>query len=289
MSDEQVNESVEKEVVESTSSDWRSSISEEFRGDDILKDVKSIDDLAKGYIHAQRSMGSMVRIPGEDAGEEQLNAFYSKLEKIPGVVKFDEEDTSSVYEKLGKPSDVDGYEIKQDLPADTYDSEQLGTFKNLSHELGLNNSQFNKLLEFEQSRMDHMIKSREESRGKAEEALKSQWGNDYANRLAGAKAAIETYKESNPEAVEALVNSEAGNNPVFLQILSELGKNMQESGHPNLQNSTSYGMTPDDAKAKIEEIIGNKSHPYHDRKNPAHEAAVVRVKKLYEAAYPGEL
>lgn len=267
--------------------DWKGSLSEELRGDDILKDVGSIEDLAKGYAHAQRAIGGMVRIPGEDAGEEQRDAFYKRLETVPGVTRINEEDLSGLYDKLGRPESSEKYEIKLDIDPELWDNAKIDKFKDVAHGLGLNNVQLNKLLEFEKTRIDEYVESFEVVRDNCTKTLRSEWGDGYDSRLAGAKAAINVFADKFPDDIKDLVGGPAGNNPAFLAIMAELGSNMQESGHPGLTTSQKYGMTPQDAKDSIAEIQGNGAHPYNDRSNPAHEAAVLKMAKLYESAFPG--
>lgn len=298
MSDEvNTSESVDNSSDQGTTSttietkvNWKDSINEEIRGDDLLKDVQSLDDLAKGYVHAQRTIGGMVRIPGEDAGEEQLNEFYSKLEKIPGVVRFDAENPESILTKLGKPESSDKYEIKLDIDDNLWDNSQLDSFKGVAHEAGLTNAQLNKLLDFEKARIDQGVLQSQEARSSAEKVLKDQWGADFTARMEGAKAAISVYAEKFPEAADALINGPAGNNPAFLSMLSELGGVLQEKGHPNLQSKGTYGTTPQEALAQIDEIMSNPAHPYHDKSQPdLRQRAVEKVNALYNIAYPDEV
>jgi hypothetical protein len=297
MSDEVNNESVENSADQSTNSteietkvNWKNSISEDIRSDEILNNVNSLDDLAKGYVHAQRTIGGMVRIPGEDAGTDQLNEFYSKLEKIPGVVRFDAENPDSILSKLGKPESSDKYEIKLDIDENLWDNSQLDSFKGVAHEAGLTNKQLNKLLEFEKARIDQGVLNTEEVKSTAEKTLRDQWGSDYSARMEGAKAAFNVYAEKFPEHADSLINGPAGNNPAFLSMLSELGGILQEKGHPNLQSKGSYGMTPQDALAQIDEIMGNPAHPYHDRSQPElRQRAVEKINALYNIAYPDEV
>ena len=52
--------------------DFRSSLPEDLREEASLADIKDVGSLAKSYVNAQRMLGSSIRIPGQDAGEEQM-------------------------------------------------------------------------------------------------------------------------------------------------------------------------------------------------------------------------
>ena len=266
--------------------DWRSGLSDELKDSDMIKEVKSVEDLAKGYVHAQKSIGGMVRIPGEDAGAEQLDAFYSRLETIPGVTRINSEDMAGLYDKLGRPESAEKYEIKLDIDPEIWDNTQVEKFKTVAYELGLNHSQLNKLLEFEKIRIDEHAEAVQDVRVSSERALRDTWGEAYDSRLAGAKAAIAVFADKFPEDVKALVAGPAGNNPAFLAILAEIGGNMQESGHPGLKTVSRYGVTPEEAQEQINEIKGNLAHAYYNATDPEHPAAVLKVQKLYNSVHP---
>ena len=128
---------------------WRDSIPEDLRDDASLKDITDPGVLAKNYVHAQKMLGTSVRIPGEDAGPEDLEAFYSKLDKIPGLMKSpnleNEEDVKAFYRTLGTPEDATGYQFE---PADESVKaimpdldDRLGYYKDIFHKANFTTSQ----------------------------------------------------------------------------------------------------------------------------------------------------
>lgn len=283
-SNEQVAQESLQEVVAPVS--FKDSLPEDLRSDSSLADIKDIESLAKSYINAQRMLGSSVRIPGEDAGKEQLDAFYAKLSKIPGVARIDGDDKSDLFAKLGRPESPENYKI--DLPegVEIADPELLGDFRKLSHELGLTQEQVSKIAEFDLQREVARAEAMDRARTSAESELRSLWGADFNNRMEGAKATARVLSEQFPDAMQELIHGPAGNNPAFLSILSQLGSALQESGAVDLKGSVNYGTAPAEAMEKIDEIMGNKAHPYHNSADPGHANAVERVKALYALAYP---
>lgn len=85
-----------------------------------FKDAKSV---AKSAYEQSKLLGNSIRIPGENATDEEKAAYR---------------------EKLGAPKDAAGYEFTapKDLPEDLpYDGERADAFKAKAHELGLSKAQ----------------------------------------------------------------------------------------------------------------------------------------------------
>lgn len=279
------------EVTNEASSEFsfKDHISEEFRSDSSLEDIKDLDSLAKGYIHSQKMLGSSIRIPTEDSSPEAINDFYSKLQQVPGVVRLPDEDTpeamGELFNKLGRPESFDKYEFKDNQAH--IDPDKLTEFKQTAHEMGLSNSQAQKLLGFyEEAVLGPELQNFTESKEQGEALLKQQWGSDYTARMEGAKLSAAKYSEKHPEAMQQLINSPVGNNPAFIEILSDLAAGMSETEVVRGLNKAQYGMSSEEAMDKIQEILGNRDHAYHDASNPAHSAAVQKMQSLYGKAYP---
>ncbi len=262
---------------------------EEMHNDPSLKDFKSVEDLAKSYKSAETMIGGSIRIPGEDASQEQKESFYAKLKEVPGVTITPDgdnpEEMDNFLRSIGKGKPESATEYKVDIPDVDPNDPMLGTFKDFAHQTGLTQDQAQQAVEFH-----HKLQQNEKSMmGEyAATALKEKWGADYDTRLQGANAALKTYEPMYPEAVKALRQSAHGNNPAIIAMLSDMAHMMQESGVATLPTTPKYGLTPDEAKMKVEEIQSNKSHPYHNAYDPNHNAAVERVQKYYEMMYPNK-
>ena len=204
MSEEVVtNEAVEQEapaaaVEESKSLDQvdGSFLPEDLRDDPSLKDFKSINDLVKSYKSSEAMLGGSIRIPGEDASEEQKTAFYAKLMKVPGVALLPEEDDqesmNSYLKSVGKapPESADHYSIE--LEGVEADDPYLKSFREFAHSTGLTQEQAKASMDFiDNSQTDDAKAMNEHGVAK----LKETWGGDYENRLNGANAALKMYTE----------------------------------------------------------------------------------------------
>lgn len=278
-------------VAEVSDVSFLDSLSEDLKSEPSLKDFKDVEGLAKSYVSAQKMIGNSIRIPSEDAGDEAREEFYKKLESVPGVARLPEEGNEEAINqfltKLGRPENAADYklEIPEDIPID---DGALNSFKELAHKVGLTSTQAKKLMEFEVGRAKAHTEASEEARIAAETALKEVWGNDYNTRLESAKIASNVFKEKYPDAMNELVNGPAGNNPALLAILSEVGKSMNEAGVVSGAAKLQFGVTAEEARERIEEVRMNRAHPYHNPTDPNHQAAVEKMHKLYNAAYPEE-
>ena len=204
---------------------------------------------------------------------------------IDGVlIKSDE----NLLNKLGKTDTIEGYEIEQSITPELVNSvpnlsTEIGDFKSIAHDIGLTNEQAQKLVEM---RM-HTLQSQEEQnaqlRVNSEAKLKEIWGNEYNNRLDAAKQVAKIYSDKYSDEMTQLINSPAGNNPAFLNILSELAVIYKEKGHEGLSTSQ-FGMTPEDAIKKIAEKRDNEDFKaaHNDFMHPRHESAVNELMELYK-------
>jgi hypothetical protein len=276
-----------EQASESGSVSFTDQLPEDLRSEPSLSDFKDITGLAKSYVSAQKMLGGSIRVPTEDASAEAKEEFYNKLQDVPGVVRIPEDgDMSSLYTRLGRPETADQYKV--DVEGE-FDSESLGAFKNMAHELGLNNTQLNKVIEFDIMRTDAYREGMETYKSQATEVLQQAWGTDFENRMSGAKEALKSYSEKYPEFVNELMNGDNpfGNNPIVIMALSELHGTMKESGVVSGSSGVKYGLSAEDAQNQLDDIRSNPSHPYFNATDPSHDAAVAKVNKLYSVIYGG--
>ena len=112
------------------SEDWRTAIPEDLQNDPSLADIQDISSLAKGYVHAQRMIGTdKVSIPTNQASQEELDTFYNKL---------------------GRPETPQGYEAPtENMPDLPVNEEVRNQFYEEAHRIGLNKQQTAALLRWE--------------------------------------------------------------------------------------------------------------------------------------------
>ena len=265
MTTEQDNPTTESTVLgssESDNQDWKSSLPEELRNDATLQNIHDVESAAKTLIHQQKMMGSRIPIPKTD------------------------EEKGELYSKLGRPETSDKYEltIPQEL-GNFFPEANMNEFKNIAHQIGLNNEQANALIEFQAKAIQNDM-ANEGSRlavGKeeTEAALKQEWGLEYDKNVRAAQRALQVYGD--PEIVE-LMNTEAGNHPAVVKLFARLGKEVTEDMAQNTQNNT-LASSPLDAKAEIETIFADAKHPYHHPDDQKHKEAVEKMRQLHEKVH----
>lgn len=254
---------------------------------------KDLEEVVKSYVSAQKEIGARIRIPGENASAEQKKEFLEKVTKIPGIARMpDPQDPKSLeefYTKLGRPANPESYklELPQQIPSD---DPVLNQFKQTAFQLGLNQQQTQALVNFELLKQNAAAEAMTAESRRVGSMLKETWGNEFDNKMQSAKEAVLHFSGKYPNEVQALISGPTGNNPVLLQMASELGRLYRENGVIKGE-AVSAGNTPEEARSKIKEIDSNRDHPA----NPLfkgkigekeRQAAILERSKLYAAAYP---
>lgn len=251
------------------SGDWRTSLPEEIRSHASLDSITDVGALAKSYVHAQSMIGAdKVVVPGKWATED---------------------DWSAVYDKLGRPADADGYELKVETPEGVEpDGEMLSWFKSTAHANGLTPRQAQGLLaeytQFTQGREQSTSGQIEQQQANAEQELRREWGEAYDNRLSVAKDVLAQFG-SDELADTATTNGSTlfGNDPNVIRMLHKVGAYINErvSEDGLLGAKTAGGMAPDEIRAKLRELTAEGS-PYWNNRAPEHDWYVEEALRMQE-------
>tara|TARA_R110000824_G_scaffold64937_9_gene169528 strand:+ start:150 stop:986 length:837 start_codon:yes stop_codon:yes gene_type:complete len=247
---------------ESDNQDWKSTLSEDLRNDPTLKNFKDVESLAKTVVHQQKQMGNRIPIP-----------------KTP-------EEHMEVYNKLGRPETADKYEVAVPETHTEYIGEdQINQFKNVAHNIGLNNEQVKQLIDFQVKNIDAQAQRYQTDiavqKQHTEESLKKEWGHEYDINVRNARRALQVYGD--PEITE-LMNGEAGNIPAVVKMFARLGKEVTEDMAQNTQNNN-LATSPLDAQQEITDIMDDGEHPYHNGKHREHLQAVEHMRQLHEKVF----
>lgn len=243
---------------------WREVIPEDIRNDPSLKDIKDITGLAKGYVGAQKLIGSKISVPGEG----------------------DDAAWNTLYDKLGRPVSPDKYDVKRpEIPEGMAYNEGLEKqFLPVAHKIGLNTKQVNALIAWQAETMKQEAEQSRQGMKTAEEALKKEWGNDYANKVSVAQRVIKDY--AGQEVVDFLEKSQLGNNPAFIKFVHEIGSALVEDGAAPKGGGSSGGMTPQDAQKKIDTLLADPqfTSKYFNSRKEGHKEAVAEIFHLRKLA-----
>ena len=248
-----------------------------------LSRYSDIPSLAKGLVEKQSAIGSMIRIPGEDASKESMQEFTEKLVKVPGVARLptesdDTEGWEALYKKLGRPDSEDGYTL-DGLEEDKIDQGRFDAVRKKAYAMGLNNKQLQSLM---QADAKYQAEREEEAIGEVRqqaEALKQEWGADYERRV---NAALDIAKNKGGDDFAGLLKSfpDMAKHPGFLRTFEKLAREFT-GDNPRIDPQPEGVPTPEEASMKIQEIRQNPEHPYNNP-NLMGKAKRAVMRQMYE-------
>ena len=250
---------VEKPDWYSSGEEWKTFLPEDLKSDPSLGPIKSVDNLAKSYVHSQRMLGAdKVTIPGKHATEDEWRQFHTKI---------------------GVPEEVDKYQVNG---SDSLDKEFFDDFRKTAHSAGILPDQAQKVF-------DWYVRSAEEAGKRDEEKftnsqndgvreLQKEWGSAYDDKVKRAQAAVGHYGDDN--LINFLDETGLGNNPNLIKAFSKIGDTLSEDQFKGTVKGE-LGFTPDEAQRKLNDIFANKDHPYFDKTHPNHKNAMEEVQTLF--------
>jgi len=248
--------------------DWRSQIPEDLKDEKTLSPEVAPDlpSLIRTAVHAQRMLGKSIRILDEKATADER-------------VKWEDE----TYARLGRPAKSEDYQItRPDLPEGfTWNDNLEKWFRTVSHSIGLNSKQVQKLVddyvkwEMEQEKIARV----ELEDGLAK--LKAEMGDDFPRAARGARAVV--FRVGGEEFMKFLDDSGLGDHPAMIRFCARLGDLLGEDVL-QLPGEIDVGEIHS-AKAKIAAILQDPKHPYHLKKGElGHKEAVEEMFKLQQIA-----
>lgn len=240
---------------------WLKGVPEELVKEPSVKNLPDLQSLVKSYVSAQKMIGAeKVVIPKKDATAEQWGEFYKKI---------------------GLPEQLDKYNITKDesslLEPTFFDAFKEAAFKNgiLPHQAqGL-------LSTFDNIAKTNTEKFSAEAKAQAENnitALKTEWGDAFGSKLEIIKETVDKFGGDDLRSV--LQNAGLATNPIIAKAFLQIGENLQEKAPKGLE-----AKSPGQVKQSIDEIMGDRNHPYHNPSHIGHAAAVREVEALFQKQY----
>jgi hypothetical protein len=244
-----------------TEVNWKESLPDDLREDPSLKSIQDVPGLAKSYIHAQKMVGAdKIPVPTEHATQEDWNA---------------------VYEKLGRPDSPEGYQIEGEA------TEIINEFKPIAHQLGLNNNQVTKLVEFYNAQQETATNNAQvdlqQYQAESEAAMRKELGRAYDTKMKSAsRVAQNIFTKDQLDKTKLSDGSRLGDNPMFLKAMIKVSDMISED-RP-ISNPQEMILTPDQAREKMDAAMAPGS-PYWDKTHPNHAKAVEDVMNLREMVH----
>jgi len=250
--------------------DWKQALPEEIRETPAIQNFKTPADLAKSYLHQQKFIGK---------------------EKLP--VPKDETDKEAwdiVYDRLGRPSKPEGYELPKmdNIRTDALGpKEYVDDFKKFAHSIGLTNRQVSELYKWNAELGTNILNKRDEAYQEAmlkgETQLRREWGDAFPEKLELAKQAFRAFVPK--EKINFFETSGLGNDPDFIKMFAGIAMKMSEASVQGA--SKNLTLTPYEAKKEIMDMLSNPKSPLNISDHPEHNAAVERRIQLEEVVSRG--
>lgn len=183
---------------------------EEFRNDSTLNIFTSQDAFIKAVLAERKDNGVAVKIPGENATDEDWGKFY---------------------DRLGRPESSEAYGLSKELPEGLDFSEELyNGFTKEIYAAGLSKKQAEKIYTWYNNTSAEMAKdisakieaSYKKSVDDAVASLKKEWGTDYQQNLDSAVAMANKFLS--PATKQYLNATKLGNNPLLIKDFYNLSK-----------------------------------------------------------------
>lgn len=207
MADEAVTDPQTENQEQTTSQEektWRDSLPE-----DVKQTVSRFTDeagLAQGYHELMKLDSGKVKIPGDEAGDEERGKFYAKL---------------------GRPETPEGYEIKRpQLPEGvSYDETFEKHIRSAAHHAGLNQKQLGYLAniynKYQADEFNRRIEDNEKLNNQRREKLIKERGEDgYKEDLELAKRA---YERLAPDELKELMTAEdIEQDPILVKLYAKI-------------------------------------------------------------------
>ncbi len=249
---------------------WRESLSEELRGEKCLETIKSFENMARGYVNAQKLVGAdKVVLPGDKSTDAEWGEFYKAT---------------------GRPDTGDEYQmVVPDEYKQHFTDERMAEARAMMHIIGLSRKQADALWVYEQKRVADGLAENDAAmvanRKAAEDTLRTRWGLSYDERLrlANRMIAENTPDEEAQQKLLALV----GNNPEVADFLATLGRKFTEA--KVIPGDGPVTPTPKEAKAKADELMMTEGYLGGQLKktDPAKHNRITReISELHEQAHP---
>jgi len=230
-----------------------------------LSPIKDVENLARSYVNAQRLIGA---------------------DKIAMPVNPTDEDLDRIYGKLGMPESPQGYEIKAD--GNIVTEEAATNFADVSHKLRLTPQQAEGIMDYYRSSVEQAMSAEsgviEESRETTENTLRQEWGRAYDQKVEAAAKVAQEFADPEMFNITLSDGSKLGDNAEFIKAFAKIADFRQTvtSEDTVAEMSQSNVMTPANARAEIDAIMGDKTHAYWNKNNPGHANAVSNMQQLME-------
>jgi len=242
---------------------WRDSLPDELKTNASLEKFSDVSTLAKSYINAESMIGKdKMVIPGANTTEDEWN---------------------DIYDKLGRPSDPNAYELTAELAeGEQIDEQLMSSFKETAHKHGLSPAQAQGLLDYYNSISSQSMVDLENNAVLAQEQsqreLREEWGRSYDDNLNKASTVGKQFFGEDVFGMQLADGSKLGDNPALIKGLSKMASIVSEDVFAGDKTAASSNAN---MQQQINDLTAPNS-PYWNKMDPQHEATVQKVLAMRE-------
>jgi len=224
--------------------------------------IKSMDDVVKGYYNAQKMVGAdKIVVPSKNSAPE---------------------DWKNYFVKAGLPEKFDDYKVE--LPSSFSDTEFNSEFLKTAYENNIRPDQLQKMTElFEKGNTklvtDYEAEVAANLQSTAAE-LKQEWGQGFDKQIARANRVIKHF--GGEDMHKQVLGSDLANNKDFLKLMAKIGEKMTGEDTFQYETASSFGMTKEEARSKMNAIYGDMSSPYFNSQHAQHKEFLDKMLKFQE-------
>lgn len=236
---------------------WKDSLPEELRNEPCLDNVKNFATLTKSYVNSQKMIGkNKIAIPGDNATEEERNAFYSAL---------------------GRPATANDYKYDNvKLPEGmSFDENAIAKFREFAFDHGVSQQVFEQAIAFDVERVriaqEAAVAAHNQEYTATMNKLQEKYGDNLPARIAQVDKALTTFGIKDIFIEKALTN-----NFEIFEALANIGSRISESKLMPGEVAQNF-KTP---QQQIDDIYADKNSPIYQMDHPKHDATVAEVKRL---------
>lgn len=228
----------------------------------MFSSIKSIDDVVKGYYNAQKMVGAdKIVVPNKNSSAEDWKNYYIKA---------------------GLPENFDSYKVE--LPQ-TFDNQEFNNeLLKTAYEMNVKPDQLQKLATLFEESNNKIVAEYEAQQAQmiqdTARELQQEWGQGFEKQLARANRVIKHF--GGDEMHQAVVNSDLGNNKEFLKLMAKIGEKMTGEDSFNYETTSTFGMTKEEARSKMNAIYGDMNSPYFNRDHAQHKEFLDKMLKYQE-------
>jgi hypothetical protein len=259
-----VEQTAQTEVPSFVAPEWAKGINvdQEILKAPMFSTIKSVDDVVKGFYHAQKMVGAdKIVVPTKNASADEWRNYYVKA---------------------GLPEKFDDYKVE--LPKGFDNQEFNAEFIKAAYENNIRPDQLQKLTEmFDQNNnkivADYEAQVAQEMQQTAAD-LRQEWGQGFDKQIATANRVIKHF--GGEELHKQVLGSDLANNKEFLKLMAKIGSKMTGEDSFQSDSVSSFGMTKDEARSKMNAVYGDVNSPYFNSQHAQHKEFLDKMLRFQE-------